>query len=58
MRKRDTEWDFFIPFFPRTLMDGTQSTDLVMRRRINGKWEYRKPTDAEVLNYESAWVAW
>lgn len=36
-----------------TLPDGSKSGYLVMRRRVNGEWEYRIPTAEEETDYIS-----
>jgi len=40
-----------------TLPDGTKTLGLVMWRKVNGKWQYRKPTLEEEDDYVSrdAW---
>lgn len=40
-----------------TLIDGTKSGRLVARRKVNGEWQYRAPSDAESADYikDDAW---
>lgn len=40
-----------------TLPDGTSSGRLVMRRMVEGRWEYRAPTKEEEAEYVSS-EAW
>ena len=40
-RRRDTDWDVFSGYPP----------DLTMRRRLRGKWEYRKATIEECRKF-------
>jgi hypothetical protein len=41
------EWEFHVPLFSTSLPSGR----LVMRRKVNGKWQYRSPTPAEEQEY-------
>ena len=46
--RKNTEWNYCITLLPKTLIDGTRTTDvLLMRRRINGERQYRKLTPEE-----------
>lgn len=40
-------WQFIDVFWRRTLLDGSRHSGLLMRRRVNGKWQYRLPTKDE-----------
>jgi len=50
-------WEHCYPFFPKTLIDGTRAYGLLMRRRLNGGWVYRRPTQEEEAEWASrdAW---
>jgi hypothetical protein len=52
-RRLNTEWENCIRLFET----GESANDLLMRRHINGCWQYRKPTDDEIYNRDSRW-AW
>jgi hypothetical protein len=41
------EWDFCPVILPKRLIDGTFARGLLMRRRVHGQWQWRRPTDAE-----------
>jgi hypothetical protein len=41
------EWEFYLPLFAASLPSGR----LIMRRKVNGKWEYRMPTPEEETDY-------
>lgn len=41
------EWKFYFPLFAASLASGR----LVMRRKVNGKWQYRSPTPEEEADY-------
>jgi hypothetical protein len=45
------EWEFDIPLFAASLPQGLRKHRLVMRRKANGKWQYRAPTSEEEENY-------
>jgi hypothetical protein len=47
------EWEFYLPLFAASLPSGR----LVMRRRVDGQWQYRAPTAEEVENYVAS-EAW
>lgn len=51
------EWKCIHVILPVTTIDGERVVDLVARRRINGKWEYRRPTQEENEEYvkDNAW---
>lgn len=38
---------------PKRLLDGTRSSisELLARRRVNGKWQYRMPTMEELVEH-------
>jgi hypothetical protein len=40
-------WKFYLPLFATSLPSGR----LVMRRKVDGKWEYRAPTPEEEADY-------
>jgi hypothetical protein len=53
------DWQPFETLFPRLLVDGTTSGGfgkLLMRRKINGQWQYRLPTETEELDWWEAGV--
>jgi hypothetical protein len=41
------EWQWYLPLFDRSLRSGCP----VMRRKVNGEWQYRSPTPAEEADY-------
>jgi hypothetical protein len=45
------DWQFFIASFAVSLADGTKASGLLMRRKRDGRWEYRPPTPEEEENY-------
>jgi hypothetical protein len=53
----EQNWKFHVPLRAATLPDGTKTLGLVMRRKVDGKWQYRKPTLEEEDDYVSrdAW---
>jgi len=52
---RDTDWSYFIPLRRKTLEDGSISDHwLVMRRRVDGAWHYRRATPQELSEHEVA----
>jgi hypothetical protein len=40
-----TEWEHCYVFLEKTLIDGTRESGDLMRRRVNGEWQYRRPTE-------------
>lgn len=56
---RDTaEWEPCSPTFRKVkLIDGTRASHSLMRRRVNGRWQYRKMTDEEVADSIAASAA-
>ena len=42
-----TEWEHCYVFLEKTLIDGTCASGDLMRRRVNGEWQYRRPTEKE-----------
>lgn len=44
-----TEWQHYTCFFKKRLLDGTWASGRLMRRKVNGEWQYRKPTDEELF---------
>lgn len=60
--KRNTGWDFYsllLPWSRITLIDGTLSVrcSMLMRRRLDGVWQYRNLTAEEWADWQSA-EAW
>jgi len=58
IRADETQWQLFHSFLSTvTLEDGSTSSDVVMRRKVNGKWVYRLPTQEEFEDYDEgrAW---
>jgi hypothetical protein len=56
-RKADpavNEWEFYFPLFATSLPHSLRERHLIMRRRVNGKWEYRSPTPEEEEDYVTA----
>lgn len=56
--KSTEEWQFYLPLLCTVdLPDGTSTDHLVMRRKIEGKWHYRRATAEEQADYASreAW---
>lgn len=54
----EVEWQYYLPIFRAVeLPDGSSTRDLVMRRKIDGKWHYRRATAEEEADYVSreAW---
>lgn len=46
------EWDFYNAwFFQQTLTDGMKVKGLLMRARVDGRWEYRLPTREEEFKW-------
>jgi hypothetical protein len=39
--------DCYIFFFKKRLIDGSYAAGRLMRRRVEGRWEYRHPTEQE-----------
>jgi hypothetical protein len=59
-RPADTDWQMWDVFFRGrvTLLDGTvRKSGTVMRRRVNGQWQYRALSDEEELERQQghAW---
>lgn len=57
---RNTEWKpYYVPFWrPVTLIDGTPNVCRdVMRRKVNGEWQYRALSEAEAADVYSS-EAW
>ena len=46
-----SEWRSCMAAAPVRLIDGSITNGIVMRRRVNGAWQYRAATDAEVSVY-------
>jgi hypothetical protein len=57
-RKADLEWELYFPLFATSLPDGLRDRHLIVRRRVNGKWEYRSPTLPEEEAEYVACDAW
>ena len=48
MMDQNTDWRRCEPlFFSKRLIDGTWATGPLMRRKVEGKWQYRKLTPDE-----------
>ncbi len=45
--RRDLPWEMCLMLREQTLMDGSRANGLLMARRVNGEWQYRRPTEAE-----------
>lgn len=53
-----SEWEPCSPTFRKVkLIDGTMASHSLMRRKVNGRWEYRKMTDEEVAESIAASAA-
>lgn len=50
-------WGYFDALLAKHLIDGTMSNGALMRRKIDGHWQYRKMTEDELLEWQSvrAW---
>jgi hypothetical protein len=48
------EWEYCYVFIEKTLMDGMRASGELMRRRVNGQWQYRRPTEQEAADEYSA----
>lgn len=44
------QWQHCYVWFARQLIDGTWARGDLMRRRVNGRWQYRRPTEAETAD--------
>ena len=44
---RDLPWEMYLSLGEQTLTDGSRARGLLMARRVNGVWQYRRPTEAE-----------
>lgn len=55
----EQEWTRFHHFFNKKykLIDGTIGWGVLMRRKVNGEWQYRALTDQEEID-ENAAAAW
>jgi len=51
------EWELCTCWFSKRLIDGTYSNGRLMRRKINGEWQYRHLTESELSDWFSreAW---
>jgi hypothetical protein len=47
-------WEVFIAVSPRRLTDGGKASGPMMRRRVNGPWEYRRMSEGEMREYLSS----
>jgi hypothetical protein len=57
LSRQNTEWEYIATDANFRLPDGSISQSLVMRRTVDGKYEYRSMTDIEVLDHYSL-TAW
>ena len=53
MFSKNTDWEAFMAMRDRQLLTGEKAHGLLMRRKVNGEWEYRLPTPAEESDYVS-----
>lgn len=53
MFAQNTEWESFQAMVKKTLVTGERAHGLLMRRKVDGVWEYRRPTPAEESDYVS-----
>jgi hypothetical protein len=53
------DWEAHMPLSSKRLDSGEYSgpLEVLMRKRENGEWAYRRPTKSETENYESE-IAW
>lgn len=53
----ETTWQLFEPIYPRVLDDGSWSgwlmSETIMRRRVNGRWVYRRMNEDEATEAAS-----
>lgn len=56
-RPENTEWMPYLTSRIVTLVDGSTDTHLVMRRRLNRQWQYRRMTPEELRDAQQDW-AW
>jgi hypothetical protein len=54
---QDDDWHPHNAITRHTLTNGDKASGLLMRRKRNGKWEYRRPTPVEESEYVSS-EAW
>ena len=53
-----TGWEFCAPLFPKTLVNGRRAYwEVLKRRRVNGRWQYREMTVAEGAEWQDL-AAW
>lgn len=54
----DSEWQSIRPIKTVTLIDGStvKPSKLLMRKKVDGEWIYRLPTDDEELEFMSGEV--
>jgi hypothetical protein len=55
-RDRLLEWTPHCCLRIVTTIDGERLDGMLMGRRINGEWRYRRMTDKEKQEYESVWA--
>lgn len=48
-----SEWQYHVAVFKVTLTDGSTFAGEVMRRKVDGAWQYRLPTDEELNEQEA-----
>ena len=53
----DEDWSLVLCAFRQTLIDGTLANGNLMRRKVDGVWQYRKLTPEEAAD-EFEMMAW
>lgn len=44
---KDRDWEECIVWLPKRLIDGSTGLWVLMRRRVEGRWQYRNLTELE-----------
>lgn len=47
------EWQIHMPIFTKNIPEDTIRDIWVMRRKVSGKWQYRAPTDDEIMDNDA-----
>jgi hypothetical protein len=54
MFSRNTDWHAFVAHDVKTLITGERERGLLMRRKLDGAWEFRRPTPREEEDFVSS----